>query len=64
MTAPIEPSTRGCRVPERERFRFLAGARPTARLDDYVQRLKRKETNHVRDKHVRQARRDLVHDAV
>ncbi len=51
MTATNEPSTKLTLPSDRERRRFLAGARPTKRLDDYVQRLKQKESKHGHAKH-------------
>ncbi len=46
MIAANEPLTRIAAPPDHQRYRFLAGARPTKRLDDYLQRLKRKESKH------------------
>jgi hypothetical protein len=51
MTAARESATKLSLPSDRERRRFLAGARPTKRLDDYLQRLKQKESKHGHCKH-------------
>ena len=51
MAAANEHSTKITPPLDRERHRFLAGARPTKRLDDYLQRLKQKESKNAHGKH-------------
>ena len=51
MAAANEHSNKVTLHVDGDRRRFLAGPRPTKRLDDYLLRLKQKESKHSQDKH-------------